>query len=59
MVVSEPIGVVEDFRIGRSRIRISDDYCKAKTPQDIEKILQNIAKRAILRIGKATTEKDL
>lgn len=39
--------VVKDFNIGKTRVRICDDYCKGKTTQEVEAILKRIAKMAI------------
>jgi len=39
--------VVKDFNIGKTRVRICDDYCRDKTKQDIEEILRRIARNAI------------
>ncbi len=35
--------VVEDFYIGDIHVRICDDYCRDKTPEDVDKILKRIA----------------
>lgn len=37
--------VVRDFRIGNTRIRIADNYCK-KTASEVEMLLQRIAQQA-------------
>lgn len=36
--------VVKDFMLGETRIRICDDCCRDKTPEDVDKILKQIAK---------------
>lgn len=38
--------VVEEFKIGNTKIKICDDYCKDKTPEDVEAILKRIAQIA-------------
>ena len=39
-----PVGnVVEEFKIGNTKVRICDDYCRDKTPEDVDAILKNIA----------------
>lgn len=38
--------IVRDFTIGHTRIRIADDYCRDKTPEDVKKILREIARTA-------------
>lgn len=35
--------VVEEFYIGNTHIRICDDYCRDKTPEEVEAILKRIA----------------
>ena len=37
--------VVKDFKIGNTRIKICDDYCRDKTPEDVQAILDRIASR--------------
>ena len=37
--------VVKDFKIGNTRIKICDDYCRDKTPKDVQAILDRIALR--------------
>lgn len=39
--------VVKEFNIGKTRVRICDDYCRGKTKQDIEEILRRIVRNAI------------
>ena len=39
-----PVGnVVEEFIIGNTKVRICDDYCRDKTPEEVDAILKNIA----------------
>ena len=38
--------VVEEFTIGNTRIKICDDYCRDKTPEDVKAILKRIAQIA-------------
>lgn len=39
-----PVGnVVEEFMIGNTKVRICDDYCRDKTPEEVDAILKNIA----------------
>lgn len=38
--------IVEEFTIGNTRIKICDDYCRDKTPEDVEAILKRIAQIA-------------
>ena len=54
--------VVEEFKIGNTRCRICDDYCRNKTPEDVEKILDRVAKiayPALLRVAIANGEIDV
>lgn len=39
--------VVKDFYVGNTHIRICDDYCRDKTPCEVEAILERIAKIAM------------
>lgn len=36
--------VVKDFYIGNTHVRICDDYCRDKTPEEVQAILDRIAK---------------
>jgi hypothetical protein len=42
----KPGNVVRDFKIGNTRIKICDDMCRDKTPEDVQKILDRIARQA-------------
>lgn len=44
--------IVEDFKIGNTRIRIADDYC-LKTEAETQKLLKEIAQTAIRNINSA------
>ena len=37
--------VVKDFKIGNTRIKICDDYCRDKTPEAVQAVLDRIADR--------------
>ena len=39
--------VVEDFYIGNTHVMICDDYCRDKTPEQVQEILDRIAARAL------------
>lgn len=45
--------VVEEFKIGNTRIKICDDYCRDKTPEDVEAILKRIAQIAQIALNTA------
>ena len=38
--------IVRDFTVGNTRIRIADDCCRDKTPEEVQAILKRIAQRA-------------
>ena len=38
--------IVKDITLGNTRIKIADDYCRDKTPEDVRKILKEIARAA-------------
>lgn len=43
-----PLGhVVREMTIGNTRIKICDDCCRDKTPEDVEKILRRVAQLAL------------
>lgn len=39
--------VVDQFNIGNTKINICDDYCKDTTPEEVEQILADLAKRLL------------
>lgn len=39
--------IVKEFYIGETKISISDTYCKNTTPEEVEKILDEIVQKAI------------
>lgn len=45
--------IVRDFTIGSTRIKIADDCCRDKTPEDVRKILKEIAQAAQAAISAA------
>ncbi len=50
--------IVRDFMIGNTRIRIADDFCRDKTKEDVQEILDHIAELATnAMIEKAMREK--
>ena len=44
--VLEQGNVVKSFSIGNTRIKICDDYCRDRTPAEVDEILKRIARRA-------------
>lgn len=38
--------IAEDYMIGNTRVRIATDYCKDKTPEEVQEILDRMAQRA-------------
>lgn len=38
--------IVRDFTVGNTRIKIADDCCRDKTPEDVQRILKEIAQMA-------------
>lgn len=43
MIGGTGIVIVEDYKIGNTRIKIADDYCSSKSAEDVEKILHRVA----------------
>ena len=38
---------VEEFKIGNTNVKIADDYCRDKTPEDVNAILKRIGANAL------------
>lgn len=38
---------VEEFEIGNTKVKISDEYCRDKTEEDVKDILNRIARGAL------------
>ena len=36
--------IAKDFKIGNTRVRIATDFCDTKTPEEVQKILERIAR---------------
>ena len=49
--------VVMQFNVGKVRVKICDDYCRDKTPEDVKEILKKIARQAIGPLSAAAAEK--
>ena len=45
--------IVRDFTVGNTRIKIADDCCRDKTPEDVQRILKEIAQAAQAAISAA------
>lgn len=39
--------ISKDFKIGNTRVKIATNFCSTKTPEDVQKILERIAKDAM------------
>lgn len=48
--------VVQEFTIGNTRVKICDDFCRDRTPEDVDAILARIAKRAIGPLSRMAIE---
>lgn len=48
--------VVQEFSIGKTRVRICDDFCSGKTKDDVETILRRIAKNALGPLSNGTSK---
>lgn len=44
---AEQGNVVRDFTIGNTRVKICDDFCRDRTPREIQEILERVARRAL------------
>ena len=45
--------IVRDFTVGNTRIKIADDCCRDKTPEDVRRILKEVAQAAQAAISAA------
>ena len=45
--MDETGNVVREFMIGNTHVKICDDYCRDKSPEDVDEILKRIAKIVI------------
>ena len=50
--------IVRDFTVGNTRIKIADDCCRDKTPEDVRRILREIAQAAQAAISAAATAEE-
>ena len=48
--------VVKSFTIGNTKVKICDDYCRDRTPEEVEQILARIADIALRAFNAAATE---
>ena len=39
--------IVEEYKVGNTTVKICDNCCRDKTPEDIDKIIKNIARIAL------------
>ena len=45
-IMEEIPHIVKEFSIGNTRIKIADNYCRDKTPEQVQAILREIARTA-------------
>ena len=57
-LLEEKPHIVEDFMVGNTRIQIADNYCRDKTPEDVQRILRKIARDAQAAISAAANAAD-
>ena len=55
MVDAATGNIVQDFKIGNTRVRIADDFCKNVSQDDVKKILERIAIKAQQSFNAAET----
>lgn len=53
------MAVVRDFYIGNTHVKIDDEYCRDKTPEEVQEILDRIADRAYRAIYGAEQQKKM
>ena len=57
-LLEEKPHIVEDFMVGNTRIQIADNYCRDKTPEDVQRILRKIARDAQAAISATANAAD-
>lgn len=45
--------IVREFKVGHTRIKIADDYCRHMTAEDVKRALRDIARTAQANITAA------
>lgn len=50
------MNIAKEFYIGNTHIKIATDYCENKTPEDVERILEKIARTALQHHRAAAAE---
>ena len=55
--MTEAAQVAKDYRIGNTRIKIATDYCDQRTPEEVQDILDRIARMALETIRAAESIK--
>jgi hypothetical protein len=53
LIDQEPPHFVKEFMIGNTRICIADNYCRDKTPEDVQRILKEIGHKAYAAMAAA------
>ena len=46
------MSIVQDFYQGNAHIMIDDTYCKDKTKEEVDEILERIARKAFIALNK-------
>ena len=52
------MGIVKDYKIGNTSVKISDDYCSSKSDEEVERILHRIAVSAYRHFNAKTNNAD-
>jgi len=56
MTGAETPGIVKDFMVGHTRIKIADDFCRDRTREDVAQALREIARTAQAYLSAAAGE---
>ena len=54
--LEENSNIVQEFKLGNASIKFADNYCRDKTQEDIDAILERIAKIALKHYRAADIE---
>ena len=55
MVKATSSNIAMDFKIGNTVVRIATDYCEYTTPEEVQKILERVARTAKRSLTMAET----
>lgn len=48
--------VVKELLIGNTKVKICDDFCRGRTPEEIDKTLYKIAEHALIELSTSNAD---